>query len=55
MEEDRSIKNNQETLKRFKSDTHKMQKREPRKPFQRDNDLYITNKSDFNVSGIILE
>uniref|UniRef100_A0A336NAI9 Ribonuclease P protein subunit p20 n=1 Tax=Culicoides sonorensis TaxID=179676 RepID=A0A336NAI9_CULSO len=26
-----------------------MQKREPRKPFQRENDLYITNKTDFNA------
>lgn len=42
-------KKNHEKVKRFQSDRHRMQKREPRKPFQRENDLYITNKSDFNV------
>lgn len=43
-------KKSQEKVKRFQSDRHRMQKREPRKPFQRENDLYITNKTDFNVS-----
>lgn len=53
--EDTSVgrnKKNHEKNKRFQSDRHKLQKREPRKPFQRDNDMYITNKSDFNVSRI---
>lgn len=43
-------KKNHDKVKRFQSDRHQIQKREPRKPFQRENDLYITNKSDFNVS-----
>lgn len=43
-------KHDRDGPKRFKNERHRMQKREPRKPFQRDNDIYITNKTDFNVS-----
>lgn len=47
----RNSRRSQDGPKRFQSDNHQMNKREPRKPFTRENDLYITNKTDFNVSS----
>lgn len=40
---------NQNRNKRFASNNHQFKKRTPPKPFQRDNDIYVTNKSDFKV------
>jgi hypothetical protein len=46
---------NQESNKRFASDNHVMKKRVPSKSFQRENDIYITNKTNFVVISIIFK
>jgi hypothetical protein len=48
-----SLKNSKN--KRFISNNHTFKKRAPAKLFQRDNDIYVTNKTDFNVSFELLQ
>lgn len=38
-----------EKRKRFNSENHSLKKRLPPRPFQRENDIYITSKSNFKV------
>lgn len=42
-----------EKRKRFNSENHSMKKRLPPRPFQRENDIYITSKSNFKVKFIL--
>lgn len=44
-----------EKRKRFNSENHSMKKRLPPRPFQRENDIYITSKSNFKVKSYFKE
>lgn len=44
-----------ENRKRHSSENYSMKKRLPPRPFQRENDIYITSKSNFKVKSFSFE